>query len=97
MVGSWTESGFAYRRARILADLRSSDERDLVVVRYSANHNYHQEWVYNDADIDSSPVVWAREMDQEQMTQLIDYYGDRRVWLLEADKENPRPVPYAGH
>jgi hypothetical protein len=36
-------------------------------------------------------------MDQEQMTQLIDYYGDRRVWLLEADKENPRPVPYAGH
>jgi hypothetical protein len=96
MVGSWTASGFAYRRAEILADLKSSDKKDLVVVRYRADHNYHQEWVYNEADIDSAPVVWAREMDQEQMTRLIDYFYDRRVWLLEADKENPRPVPYTG-
>jgi hypothetical protein len=96
VVDSWTEAGFAYRRAEILADLKSSDEKDLVIVRYSANHNYHQEWVYNDADIDSAAVVWAREMDQEQMTRLIDYFHDRRVWLLEADRENPRPIPYPG-
>jgi hypothetical protein len=74
--------------------LKSSEEKDLVIVRYSTDHNYHHEWVYNDADIDSAPVVWAREMDQEQMTRLIDYFRDRRVWLLEADKETPRPVPY---
>jgi len=93
-VSSWTKSSFAYRRAEILAELKQSDEKDLVIVRYSPNHNYHQEWVYNEADIDGAPVVWAREMDENRMARLIDYFRDRRIWLLEADKESPRPVPY---
>jgi hypothetical protein len=95
-VSSWTKSSFAYRRAEILEELKQSDEKHLVIVRYSPNHNYHQEWVYNEADIDAAPVVWAREMDEERMSRLTNYFGDRRIWLLEADKESPRLVPYPG-
>jgi hypothetical protein len=58
-----------------------------VIVRYKPEHNPFDEWVYNQADIDNSKVVWARDMG-DQNNELIRYFSKRRVWLLEAD-ENP--------
>jgi len=43
------------------------------------------EWVYNGADIDSAPVVWARDMGTAKNRELLEYYSDRKVWLLEPD------------
>jgi hypothetical protein len=83
-------------RARIAAALVRRGEPALVVVRYSPQHQRSREWVYNDADIDASPVVWAREMDPAQNARLFDYFSDRRIWLLEADERTPRLVPYPG-
>jgi hypothetical protein len=82
------------RRARILAQLRRSGERHLVVVRYGPQHSPYDEWVYNEADIDGAQVVWAREMDAGHSRELLDYFKDRRVWLLAADAEPPELVPY---
>jgi hypothetical protein len=56
-----------------------------VIVHYSSKHSPDQEWVYNGADIDHSKVVWAREMDPKSDAQLIAYFKDREVWLLNAD------------
>jgi hypothetical protein len=81
-------------RARIQADLESSGKKSLVVVRYQPDHFVIEEWVYNDADIDASPVVWAREMDAAHNEQLLEYFGTRRIWLLEADVQPWRLVPY---
>jgi hypothetical protein len=68
----------------------------LVIVRYSATtHFIHREWVYNDADIDASRVVWAREIPGVSMQPLLDYYHDRKVWLVEADTAPRTLVPYA--
>jgi hypothetical protein len=94
MILAWDESGFQYRRAAILAELESSEQKDLVVVRYTPDHNYHEEWVYNEAEIDAAPVVWAREMDPKSNARLIEYFKDRNAWLLEPDRENPQLVPY---
>lgn len=65
--------------------LKRAGGPQLVIVRYSAYHKLSEEWVYNAADIDAAPVVWARDMGDERNRELIRYYPDRRVWLLEAD------------
>jgi hypothetical protein len=65
-----------------------------VLVRYGANHNPHEEWVYNRADVDASQIVWAREMGPEQDRPFLEYFRDRRVWLLEPDHSPPKLNPY---
>jgi hypothetical protein len=73
-------------RAKILSQLARSGEKHLVFVRYEASHDTGNEWVYNDADIDGSPVVWARELDRGSNAKLMEYFKGRRVWLAEPDK-----------
>jgi hypothetical protein len=81
-------------RARILADLERQPGKQLVIVRYSQNHNPVWEWVYNAADIENSKVIWAREMDSADNQELIRYYEDRKVWLAEPDAIPARITPY---
>jgi hypothetical protein len=81
--GSDSRSGIA--RAQIESNLERTPGRQLVIVRYSPDHNSLDEWVYNAADIDGSKVIWAREMDQAENLELIHYYKDRSVWLVEPD------------
>jgi hypothetical protein len=68
--------------------------RHLVIVRYTDQHNPHQEWVYNEADIDGARVVWAREMDRSRNRRLVEYFSGRMVWLLEPDGRSPALSPY---
>ena len=82
-------------RARILRLLSDSGEKHLVLVRYSIRHEAGDEWVYNDADIDASRVVWARELDRASNDKLLRYFAGRRVWLVEPDAPNPQPIPYS--
>jgi hypothetical protein len=61
------------------------------MVRYdkdSNNHNIHDEWVYNGAEIDSAKVLWARELDAEQNAKLLAYFKDRTIWLVTPDTDN---------
>jgi hypothetical protein len=91
--GSWGAIG--QERAALETQLRSLPGPQLVLVRYRANHDPLLEWVYNGADIDRQKVVWARDMATEKNEELLRYYRDRRVWLLEPDDVPPKLLPYA--
>jgi hypothetical protein len=81
-------------RAQIESHLEQIPGRELAIVRYSPEHNSLDEWVYNAADIDNSKVVWAREMDEANDLELIHYYKDRTVWLVEPDTKPAKVSPY---
>jgi hypothetical protein len=88
-------TGWHAARARLLAELRQTGGRHVIFVRYQPGHSPHDEWVYNEADIDQAPVVWARELDAAQNQRLVEYFHDRRAWVLEADQPMPRLTPYS--
>ncbi len=77
--------GWAVQRAAIEAALERTGKRHLILVRYAADHNPNQEWVYNGADLLGGPVLWARAMSPEEDRGLIAFYPDREVWRLEPD------------
>jgi hypothetical protein len=87
---------FGTERARVEAGLNRLPGKQLALVRYSSRHNPHNEWVYNSADIDSSKVVWAREMDNADNAELMNYYRDRQAWLIEPDSLPAIVTPYPG-
>jgi hypothetical protein len=82
------------QRAKLIADLSSLPAGQLVLVRYKADHNLLVEWVYNEADIDNSRVVWARDMGRVRNEELLCYFKNRRAWLLEADEKPVKLSPY---
>ncbi|HET9406615.1 MAG TPA: hypothetical protein VFO39_05220 [Candidatus Sulfotelmatobacter sp.] len=89
---SWDALG--PERARVESQLSALPGLQLVLVHYAANHDPMLEWVYNGGDIDRQKVVWARDMGSEQNQELIRYFADRRVWILEADEEPVRVNEY---
>ena len=74
-------------RAKCEQEMRKMGGRHLVLVQYAKEHSCHEEWVYNEAGIDSAPVVWARPMGPEGVQKLAAYFPDRRIWLLEINKD----------
>jgi hypothetical protein len=86
---SWHE-----QRAQLLKRLKQEDEEHLVVVNYGPEHSVHKEWVYNEADIDHSKVVFARAINSTQDCQLIEYFKSRRIWSLDADQSISKLKPY---
>jgi hypothetical protein len=96
---TWTWYGsedFGVARARVQANFERLAGKQLVIVRYSPTHNPLNEWVYNAADIADSQVIWAREMPTAKNLELIEYYRDRKVWLVQPDNQPAEISPYPG-
>jgi hypothetical protein len=85
---------YDWQRAGIISKLRQVPGDHLVIVRYSPGHDVHRDWVYNSADIDHSRVVWAREIPGTDISPLLTYFSNRKVWLAEPDASPPSIYPY---
>ena len=82
-------------RAAIDEKLQHAPGKHLIMVRYEKdNHNIHDEWVYNGAEIDTAKVLWARELDAQQNAKLFFYFHDRTIWLVTPDSDNTYLEPY---
>lgn len=88
------QSRFVQQRRSVLQSLTRDASRHLVIVRYPESHNIHEEWVYNAADIDGSPIVWARDMGQEENRELVKYFAGRKAWLLVPTEGAATLLPY---
>lgn len=88
-------SGWADEREKIIRGLTKIGGKHLVFVNYDRHCSPLVEWVYNAADIDSSPVVWAHWIDTIKNQKIMDYFNDRQVWLLtfSGKVENNKPPP----
>ena len=81
-------------RVAAARQLETAPGLHLVFVRYGPDHSVHDEWVYNRADIDHAKVVWANDLGPVRDGELIRYFGDRHVWVVEPDKSG-RLQPFA--
>jgi hypothetical protein len=95
-LATWIGPGhFGADRQAVEDQLERIPGSHLIFVRYSADHEPGDEWVYNGADIDGSRVIWAREMTPANDQELIRYYKDRDVYLVQPDLDKGRITPYA--
>jgi len=80
-------------RTAVQQRLTEAPGKQLVFVRYGPQHAF-QEWVHNSADVDSQPVVWARDLGPLEDEKLRQYYPDRTAWLLQPDNQPPTLSTY---
>jgi hypothetical protein len=90
-INSDNSSGWHEQRAQLLKRLKQKDGQHLVIVSYGPGHSFQDEWVYNEADIDHSKVVFARAINSKQDCQLIEYFKSRRIWSLDIDGDQSIP------
>lgn len=88
IIHTWySEDPHNVQRARVIKQLERESGQHLIIVRYEPEHEIFEDWVYNSADINSAKVVWARDMGAHDNQELIEYFKNRRVWLLEPDRD----------
>jgi hypothetical protein len=86
------------QRAEILERLEKTEGRHLILVRYGPQHSFHKgDWVFNKADIDGAKVIWAHDMGNAHNRELVEYFRDRRILLLEVNGDGtmPKLQPYS--
>lgn len=83
----WREqqNQWQYKRADLVAQLKRTPSKHLVLVHYGPRHNRHNEWIYNRADIDSAPVVFAPDGTPDEIKPLLEYFKGYEVLHIEPD------------
>jgi hypothetical protein len=76
---------WSLQRVEVIKQLEAMQGRHVVIVQYRPEHWFSDGWVYNGADIDASRIIWARDLGPEKRREILSYYHDRVVWLLDAD------------
>jgi hypothetical protein len=87
------------QRQQIVDQLHREGGRHLIVIRYAPHianapsFNY-RDWTRNGADLDGAEILWARDMDPNHNAKLLEYFRDRRAWLLDVDAKGIKLLPY---
>ncbi|HTD44789.1 MAG TPA: hypothetical protein VK687_11430, partial [Bryobacteraceae bacterium] len=81
-------------KARIATALWRIPSDHLVFVKTKTDEMNLFQWIYNDADIDHSRIVWARDLGAGRNQQLQAYFAARQVWLVDPNVEPATCVHY---
>ena len=80
-------------RQTIADKLKNIPGKLLVFVHYSPVHGF-EEWVHNEANVDSSRVVWVHDLGPGDNQKIQQYYPDRTSLLLKPDEKPPALTAY---
>lgn len=78
-------------RQIVLDRLQQVGGEHLVIIGYDPNQISSIDIVYNAADIDGSPVVFARDLGPARNKEIIDYFPRRHVWIVDPGTARLRP------
>jgi hypothetical protein len=90
------EMAWSLRRDELEQRLASSSPRDLVIVRHASFAEtglQWEQWVYNRAELDQAPVVWAHDLGKEKNRELLRYFQGSRFWYLDLAKGQFSALP----
>jgi len=74
----------AWARVRTELQRQLAEEepkRHVIIVRYAPQHNMHEDWVFNAANLESAPVLFARDLGAERNAALAEHFRERKIWL----------------
>jgi hypothetical protein len=72
--------------------LKKQRGRNVIFVSYAGLPSPHEEWIYNPANIDAAPVIWALDLGQVENERLRRYCAGRSFWLFKpAESMNLKP------
>ena len=60
--------------------LKKQPGQHVIFVSYEGLPSPHEEWIYNPANIDAAPVIWALDLGQTENEKLRNYYAGRSCW-----------------
>jgi hypothetical protein len=58
----------------------------VIFVRHTGTQIPSEAWIYNPADIDAAPVIWAWDLGQAENGRLRAYFQGRSFWLFKPDE-----------
>ncbi len=90
MLGLSDNPGQVGLRTQVAEKLRSLGNRHVVFVTYESDHSFHDEWVYNAADVDQAPIIWCRAGGPAEELDVIRYYSGRQFWMASVGRYSAR-------
>jgi len=91
---TWASENYKFpERAATVSILKGLGGLHLVFVKNRTDQN-EIDWVYNAADIDASEIVWACDQGPASNQELINYFGTRKVWIVDPNGTPPTLMPY---
>jgi hypothetical protein len=87
LVGALCRNHTTSRRNEVLAMIRQSPGKHLVLVECGESGNCHEGWIYNEANLGDARVVWARSIDPVSDAKLCASLSERTVWRVRVNDE----------
>lgn len=87
---------FTRVKYQIEENLIQKGGKHLVLVGFNDEYPLNKEWVYNGADLEDAPVLWARERYPTELNkEIIQYYHNRKIWhVIPSEIINIELQPY---
>jgi hypothetical protein len=65
----------------------------IAIVSYDDAYDFHDEIVFNKANIENAKLVWAHDLGEEKNRSLVQYYYDRKILRIKIVDTRIQIVP----